>query len=65
MVDTAHPDIRMIHRKVRQTIAASAKPQTSHAHHHHVRATTVTGGSIGSMNAGYAANDASNLSAAC
>jgi LCP family protein required for cell wall assembly len=65
MVDTAHPDIRMIHRKVRQTIAASEKPPAAHARHHHVRATTVTGGSIGSMNAGYAANDASNLSAAC
>jgi polyisoprenyl-teichoic acid--peptidoglycan teichoic acid transferase len=65
MVDTANPDIRMIHQKVRQALAASEKPAAAHARHHHVRATTVTGGSIGSMNAGYAANDASNLSASC
>jgi LCP family protein required for cell wall assembly len=66
LVNTAKPDIPMIHRKVRETIAASEKPPAANPHHHHRRAaTTVTGGSIGSMSSGYAANHASNLSAAC
>jgi LCP family protein required for cell wall assembly len=64
LIDTAKPDIALIKRKVAQAIAASAAPPT--ARHHHQKAPhTVTGGSIGSMQTGYAANDASNLAAVC
>jgi LCP family protein required for cell wall assembly len=63
LVDTGHPDIRLIQRTVSSTLAASQHPP---AHHRAKRApSTVTGGSIGSMNAGYAANHASDLGAVC
>jgi LCP family protein required for cell wall assembly len=67
MVDTAHPDIPMIKRKVAATIAASEKPPTRGAkpHHHRAPTTTVTGGSIGSLSTGYAANHSSDLGAVC
>jgi polyisoprenyl-teichoic acid--peptidoglycan teichoic acid transferase len=64
MIDTAHPDIALIQRKVAQAIAASAQPPAVH-HHRKKKPSTVTGGSIGSMQTGYAANDASNLGAVC
>jgi LCP family protein required for cell wall assembly len=64
MIDTAKPDIALIRRKVAQAIATSTQPPA--AHHHRTRtSSTVTGGSIGSMQTGYAANDASNLGAVC
>jgi hypothetical protein len=63
MIDTGHPDIGLIHRKVAQALAASQHPV---AHHHHKKApSTVTGGSIGSLHDGYAANDSSDLGAVC
>ncbi len=67
LIDTAHPDIALIQRKVKQAIATSEHPPAKGARHHHKRRlpTTITGGSIGSMSAGYAANDATNLGAAC
>jgi polyisoprenyl-teichoic acid--peptidoglycan teichoic acid transferase len=66
MINTAEPKIGLIHRKVAQAIATSERPAVHGKHHHQKhRPTTVTGGSIGSMSAGYAANDASNLNAAC
>jgi polyisoprenyl-teichoic acid--peptidoglycan teichoic acid transferase len=64
MINTADPDIPLIQRKVAQAISASGRPPTAH-HHQKKVPTTVTGGSIGSMNDGYAANDASNLGAVC
>jgi LCP family protein required for cell wall assembly len=64
MINTAEPDIGLIKRKVAQAIAASQKPPV--AHHHKKRSpSVVTGGSIGSLSTGYAANDASNLGAVC
>ncbi|MFZ2014655.1 MAG: LCP family protein [Nocardioides sp.] len=66
LVNTADPDIPKIKRAVAAAIAASEKPPVKGAHHRHHRApTTVTGGSIGSMNAGYAANHTSDLGAVC
>jgi LCP family protein required for cell wall assembly len=66
MVNTADPDIALIHRKVKEAIAASENPPARTTHHHRRTApTTVTGGSIGSMAAGYAANHSHDLAAAC
>ena len=66
LIDTGHPDIGLIKRKVRATIDASEHPPARSAHHHKRQApTTVTGGSIGSMSTGYAANQSSNLGSAC
>jgi LCP family protein required for cell wall assembly len=65
MIDTAKPDIAMIRRKVAQAIAASTRPPSAVHHHRKRTSSTVTGGSIGSMQTGYAANDASNLGAVC
>ncbi len=63
MINTGDPDIGLIHRKVAQAIAASAHPV---AHHHKKKdPSTVTGGSIGSLRDGYAANDATDLGAVC
>jgi polyisoprenyl-teichoic acid--peptidoglycan teichoic acid transferase len=66
MINTAEPDIRLIQRKVAQAVAASSQPPAAHRAHHKKKApSTVTGGSIGSMSTGYAANDASDLGAVC
>jgi LCP family protein required for cell wall assembly len=64
LVDTAHPDIPMMKRTIARTIAASEKPHVQHAKHHRTPG-TVTGGSIGSMSSGYAANRSSDLGAVC
>jgi LCP family protein required for cell wall assembly len=64
MINTAEPDIKLIKRKVAQAIASSKSPPAAH-HHKKKKSSTVTGGSIGSMSTGYAANDASNLGAVC
>jgi LCP family protein required for cell wall assembly len=66
MVNTADPDIGLIQRKIRAAIAASEHPPARSAHHHRRKVpSTVTGGSIGSLSTGYAANDASDLGAVC
>ena len=65
MVDTAEPDIGMIKRKVAQAIASSEHPPAQPAKHHRKPPSTVTGGSIGSLSAGYAANDSTDLGASC
>jgi LCP family protein required for cell wall assembly len=63
LVDTGHPDIGLIQRKVAATLAASEHPVAHHRAKH--LPSTVTGGSIGSMNGGYAANHATDLGAVC
>jgi LCP family protein required for cell wall assembly len=66
LVNTGDPDIHRIHRKVAATITASEHPATHGAHHHKKKPpTAVTGGSIGSLSTGYAANQATNLGAVC
>jgi len=63
LVNTADPDIALIHRKVAETVAASGHPVV---HHRQKKApAAVTGGSIGSLKSGYAANDSNDLGAVC
>jgi LCP family protein required for cell wall assembly len=74
MVDTAAPDIELIHARVAQAIERSASRgdddsvQARRRPHRGAGGTAVaptTGGSIGSLAEGYAANDATDLSSAC
>jgi LCP family protein required for cell wall assembly len=65
MIDTAHPDIGLIKRKVKAVIAESAHPSSGAVHRHRKAPATVTGGSIGSLKSGYAANDSRDLGASC
>jgi LCP family protein required for cell wall assembly len=63
LVNTGDPDIALIHRKVAGALDASEHPV---AHHHRKKSSSeVTGGSIGSLKGGYAANDSSDLGAVC
>ncbi|MGZ6754825.1 MAG: LCP family protein [Nocardioides sp.] len=65
MIVTAHPDIKLIHRKVKEAIAradgTAPKPAKAKSH----AGDLVTGGSVGSLHSGYAANQADDLGAAC
>ena len=63
LVNTGDPDIGLIKRKVKAAIAKSEHPPAKSAHHR--KPSGVTGGSIGSLQTGYAANDSSDLGAAC
>jgi LCP family protein required for cell wall assembly len=65
LVNTGDPDIGLIQRKVKQAIAKSENPRAGTHHHKPKGATGVTGGSIGSLQDGYAANDSSDLAASC
>ena len=66
LINTGDPDIKLVKRKVAEAIDAaegqapppdrSAKPKKPDA---------VTGGSVGSLSEGYAANDSEDLGAAC
>jgi LCP family protein required for cell wall assembly len=65
MINTADPDIPLIKRKVDEAIdraeGTASKPGRSSAHSGDV----VTGGSLGSLGDGYAANQSEDLGAAC
>ncbi len=65
MIDTAHPDIKLIKAKVATAIdrAEGTAPPPGKAKKH--EGDPVTGGSIGSLSTGYAANEADDLDAAC
>jgi LCP family protein required for cell wall assembly len=63
LVDTGDPDIGLIHRKVAQALDASEHPVAHHARKK--LPATVTGGSIGSLQDGYAANHSKDLGAVC
>jgi LCP family protein required for cell wall assembly len=66
LVNTGDPDIPLIKRTVARTITASEKAPAKGATHHRQRPpSTVTGGSIGSLSGGYAANHSSDLGAVC
>jgi LCP family protein required for cell wall assembly len=65
MINTADPDIKLVRAKVAEAIdrsegdgATSDKPRKR-------KSTAVTGGSLGSLAEGYAANQADDLGAAC
>ena len=65
MINTADPDIRLIKKKVADAIdraEGTASPPGKAKKH---RNATVTGGSLGSLGNGYAANQADDLDTAC
>lgn len=67
LVNTADPDIELVHRKVADAIAKAEG--TAEAPSDKVRKKVaeapVTGGSVGSLSEGYAANKSGDLAAAC
>ena len=65
MINTGDPDIRLIRRKVAQAIdrAEGKAPAPGKARSH--ANDTVTGGSVGSLSTGYAANQSEDLESAC
>jgi LCP family protein required for cell wall assembly len=71
MINTAHPDIRVVRHHVTQAIdraegkVAAKKPTTRTKKAPSQQSETVTGGSIGSLSTGYAANEADDLGSAC
>ena len=67
-INTGSPDIAKIQAMVKKAIATSngSAPVKRHAAQHAApRDAQTTGGSIGNMQDGYAANEATNLSSAC
>ena len=65
MINTAEPDIKLIKSKVADAIdraEGTASPSASGKKH---KDSTVTGGSLGSLSSGYAANESDDLGAAC
>jgi len=66
MINTADPDIKLIKAKVAQAIdraeGTAPAPQRAKAGK---KPKTVTGGSVGSLGTGYAANEADDLGSAC
>ena len=69
LVNTADPDIHLIQTKVQQAIDRSegtgAAPGKHEKHAGGSAGSAVTGGSIGSLSTGYAANHSDDLSSAC
>jgi LCP family protein required for cell wall assembly len=68
LVNTADPDIGLIQRTIQQAITRSEHPPTPRTgaqHHRKHTPSAVTGGSLGSLSSGYAANHSSDLAAAC
>ena len=71
MINTGEPDIDLVQQKVAEAIdraeGDAPVPATTDAAKHAKprQPSAVTGGSIGSMSEGYAANEASDLGAAC
>ncbi|TIC84246.1 LCP family protein [Nocardioides sp. GY 10127] len=67
MINTADPDIDLVHEKVAAAIdkaeGTASAPRGSASRKN--SSGTVTGGSLGSLSTGYAANSAGDLSAAC
>ncbi|UMG93215.1 LCP family protein [Nocardioides sp. TF02-7] len=64
LVDTADPDIDLIQQKVAEAIDR-AEGDAPPPGEKRKRRASVTGGSIGSLSEGYAANEADDLAAAC
>lgn len=66
MINTADPDIELIHRKVEQAIDRSeGTAQAAPRKKREDRTESVTGGSVGSLRDGYAANESEDLGAVC
>ena len=65
MIVTAHPDIPLIHQKVKQAIARAEGTAPAPGKPRKHTSDVVTGGSVGSLSHGYAANQAQDLDSAC
>lgn len=68
LIDTARPDIDLVHQRVRQALEASRGTGGEERPRKRARPRAdapTTGGSVGSLAEGYAANDAEDLDAAC
>lgn len=65
MINTAEPDIDLVHTKVADMIDRAEGGGSSPTGKGRKASTSVTGGSLGSRDAGYAANEAEDLGAAC
>ncbi len=67
MIDTGDPDIDLVHDKVAAAVQRSEEPPSPSlgGSGRKKAPTAVTGGSLGSLSEGYAANQAQDLSSAC
>jgi hypothetical protein len=68
MIDTADPDIDLVHDKVAEAIdraEGDAPAGGDRATKRKRKSSAMTGGSLGSLSEGYAANEASDLGTAC
>lgn len=65
MINTADPDIKLIRAKVAEAIDRAEGDGAPSDKQRKQKSSTVTGGSIGSLSEGYAANQADDLGAAC
>ncbi len=65
MINTAQPDIALIKRTVRDSIAKAEGTAPAPAKHHKKKAAEVTGGSLGTRDSGYVANQSDDLGSAC
>ncbi len=65
LVNTADPDIELIRDKVDEAIDRAEGKAPPPQKKRNKSPSTVTGGSVGSLNEGYAANQADDLAAAC
>jgi polyisoprenyl-teichoic acid--peptidoglycan teichoic acid transferase len=67
MINTGDPDIDLIHEKVAAAIdtAEGQAPPPSHKSKNKKKPEAVTGGSLGSLSEGYAANQADDVGSAC
>ncbi|MEP9364207.1 LCP family protein [Nocardioides sp. CN2-186] len=65
MINTADPDIKLIKSKVASAIDRAEGTASAPGSGPKVKDDTVTGGSLGSLRKGYAANEADDLGSAC
>ncbi len=70
MISTGHPDIDLIHSSVKKAIdraegKAPKKKKSTSSSRKSSQPTSTTGGSIGNLKQGYAANQSSDLSSVC
>jgi anionic cell wall polymer biosynthesis LytR-Cps2A-Psr (LCP) family protein len=65
LIDTGNPDIAVIREAVAQATDGSAGSADEADHQKRKRQTPITGGSLGTLSEGYAANQAGDLAATC
>ncbi len=65
MINTAEPDIDLIHTKIAEAIDRAEGQGDTPGKRRKGNQSSVTGGSVGSLSEGYAANQADDLAAAC